>query len=566
MDNPANPDKAKTLKAAQMFFREGEWDKALTEYGRLLAIDRNDADSLAAVADTYAKKKSFQLAFEFYFKAVPQFLAQGRLDSAVQAYQKITKLDLSKLSSDVRMDMNIYKRYVEIDEAIRDKRYEFAIAPLSKLSKLRPQDPMIPALLKAISAQIDQVVPSVQRYQTLGDTFMRNDFSDKAWDMYRKAADMDPQILLTLPELAAAFVKQGHQNEAKKAYLYLAEQSLAQADLNKAVEYAKKAMELKSLEAGYILGLAHFQKRNWLEAKTEFEKLLRIKVNHLGALTHLARTFAFLSQPEKAKETFQKAFKIDENNPLVQEGWVEFCLQGPDKEAAIPQLAFLLEKVVTENNAPKMSEYSRIMIQIRPDLVSARIKLVQALQLLGDFQGAADACRSLALVYEQQGLLKESAEYLKKADQLDPQYQKTAKETTAASITPTTTEGSSIVLPTIPDIPLTPEPPPVTYVEEPVPTPSAPIEVSTPSNLDPQPIVPTPAPPPPTALPPEPIPIDGLSAQMATAQICINQGLFRAAIDIYQQILTANPDLPEARQKLAEVNALYLKKWMEKRK
>ncbi len=560
MDNPANLDKAKTLKAAQMFFREGEWDKALTEYGRLLAIDRNDPDSLAAVADTYAKKKSFQLAFEFYFKAVPQYLVQNRLDGAIQSYKKISKLDLSKLSSDVRMDMNIYIRYVEIDEAIRDKRYEFAIAPLSKLSKLRPQDPMIPALLKAIRLQIDQIAPSVQRYQTLGDTFMRNDFSDRAWDMYRKAADMDPQTLSTLPELATTFVKQNHPNEAKKAYLYLAEQSLAKADLGKAIEYSQKAIELKSLEAGYILGLAHFQKRNWLDAKTEFEKLLRIKVNHLGALTHLARTFVFLSQPEKAKETFQKAFKIDENNPMVQEAWVDFCLQGPDKEAAIPQLAFLLEKVVTEHNAQKILEYSKIMIQIRPDLVSARVKLIQALQALGDLQGAADACRSLALVYEQQGLLNESAEYLAKADQLDPDHQMATKPASPPPSPSVSEQPPPVTLPTIPDIPLIQESEPIVDEEEPAPEPS---ERPKPA---PQPVVAAQAPPPIVSLPPEPIPIDGLSAQMTTAQICVNQGLLRAAIDIYQQILTTNPDMPEARQKLAEVNALYLKKWMEKKK
>jgi hypothetical protein len=60
-----------------------------------------------------------------------------------------------------------------------------------------------------------------------------------------------------------------------------------------------------------------------------------------------------------------------------------------------------------------------------------------------------------------------------------------------------------------------------------------------------------------------PDPMAAYAAELDTAEICIKQGLLKAAIDIYHQLLDTDPSLIEIRQKLNEVNAIYLKKWME---
>ncbi len=77
MDNPTNPEKTKTIKLAQSYFREGQWDKSLDEYEKIMAVDKNDPDIIAAVGDVYSKKKSFQSAFDFYLKAASAFLTQA---------------------------------------------------------------------------------------------------------------------------------------------------------------------------------------------------------------------------------------------------------------------------------------------------------------------------------------------------------------------------------------------------------------------------------------------------------------------------------------------------------
>jgi tetratricopeptide (TPR) repeat protein len=573
MENSTNPDKAKIIKTAAMFYREGQWDNALAEHGKILALDKNDPDSLAAVGDIYSKKKSFQLAFEFYFKAAPAYLTQGQPDKAVLIYQKITRMDLSKLSADVRMNMSFYQSYVDIDDILKDKRYEIAIAPLGKLLKLRPQDPMGLALLKNLSDQVDKITPSIQRYQQLSETFTKNGLLDKAGDMLKKISDMDPQNMSARLDLVQMRLKQGSTGEAKKEYLQLAEEALAKDDLNGAYEFAQKAIELKSLEGGYLLGVIHFKKKKYSEAQTEFEKLLRIKVNHLGGLTHLAKTFAVLGQPEKAKETFQKALKVDENNIQVQEAWVEFCLQGKDQDLAIPHLTVLLDKAVEANHAERTIKFSKMLIELRPDLVSSRIKLIKGLQASGDLQSTADALRGLAMIYEHEGQLTDAAQCLEKANELVPSAGVSKKD--SADIQPTATmppaSPSSNVIELMVDIPHHSDPDDVFLFEgktEEDSIPSPPPPAPQPAKIDvmrfltEEDAVASSPPPPPS----QPSLSDDVEAKMTTANMCVQQGLLKAAIEIYQQILETKPGLVEVRKKLYEVNALYLKKWVDSKK
>ncbi len=97
MAKNTNFNKENVLKQAALYYREGQWDKALEEQGRILSMDRNDADALAAVGDIYTRKKSYQLAYEFFFKSIPYFLLQGRVNLATLAFKKIIRLDMEKL-------------------------------------------------------------------------------------------------------------------------------------------------------------------------------------------------------------------------------------------------------------------------------------------------------------------------------------------------------------------------------------------------------------------------------------------------------------------------------------
>jgi tetratricopeptide (TPR) repeat protein len=278
----------------------------------------------------------------------------------------------------------------------------------------------------------------------------------------------------------------------------------------------------------------------------EFEQLLRIKVNHLGALLHLAGSFDALGQSEKAKELFQKVLKLDRDNPRVQDAWIEFCVKKNDKETAVSSLNLLLDKTVTSVNAEQIVKFSKMMIQFDPDHVFARMKLIEALQTLGDFDGAADAYCALALLYEQKNIFDDAVKCLEKALLLSPAnaevLEKAATEMRQKALMAQTVSVSK-------EFGGKPE-----FLEE---KGQAEVVQTAPA----EPVVMLSEPEPPSYSNPDSA--NTFEARMSTANMCVQQGLLKAAIDIYQQLLAANPGLAEVRDKLKEVNDNYLKKWVD---
>lgn len=163
---------------------------------------------------------------------------------------------------------------------------------------------------------------------------------------------------------------------------------MGKQDFDGAFEYANKAIELKSVEAHYFVGIVLYKRQKWAEAKSEFENLLKFKVNHIGALVYLARVYVALDQFEKAVEFFQKALKIDKDNVLALEGWVEFCIKRKNQEEASKSLGQLIDRLLVLGDFPKALEYARTLTSLDPSSVAAMMTLAQVLQQSGDLIGA----------------------------------------------------------------------------------------------------------------------------------------------------------------------------------
>src|ERR1035438_7385923 len=126
MDTP-NTEKAKGLQQAKALFREGQWDKALVEYEKLQAMDKTDLEVIVILGDIHSKKRSYQSAFATYEKAVAEFSTLRQTDNAILIYKKIVKWDMAKLPVELRMNMNIFQSYLEIDEELKGGRTDVAI-------------------------------------------------------------------------------------------------------------------------------------------------------------------------------------------------------------------------------------------------------------------------------------------------------------------------------------------------------------------------------------------------------------------------------------------------------
>ena len=107
-------DEKKTIvKMAYIYSQEGRWDKAVTEYQKLLKLDPNDFNVHNMLGDVFVKKGEPQEAFANYLICADAYVKTGLTEKAAVVYRKIAKLDPAKLDEESQKKQTIYHKQVE---------------------------------------------------------------------------------------------------------------------------------------------------------------------------------------------------------------------------------------------------------------------------------------------------------------------------------------------------------------------------------------------------------------------------------------------------------------------
>ncbi|HUO57446.1 MAG TPA: tetratricopeptide repeat protein [bacterium] len=548
---PPSGDKKNIVKMAYIYFQEGRWDKAIEEYKKLLALDPEDINTHNMLGDVYVKKGSPREAYEEYIKVSADFSSRGQSDKAAIVNKKIAALDSATLPAEAQKKQSLIKQGLKAELAMESGNVDEAIAALSEVAKLDSENLAAYAKLGELFEKKGETAQAVQQYQMLGEVFLKNRLLKKAQEMFQRVVALDANNVDARGNLAQIFLKQGSESDAKKEFLVISELALNQGDIDKANIFATKAVELKSIEAHYILGMVLYKKQKLSEAKAEFESLLRFKVNHVGALTYLGKVYLELNQPDKASENIQKALKIEKDNLAALETWAILCVKKGSKEEAATVLHNLIDKSVAKKDWGQAAEYARELLSVDDNSIPANNKLAEILVQTGDKNAAADKYFKIALIHEKQNKKEPMMEFVRKTLELNPGHTEAQKRMMGE-----VTAGAVAAAPPTP----VPAPPP-----SPVPpkTPAAGV-----LDLE-QEIT---KPPFPTVKQPEPVPVEKtkpqaptvdpqeeLHAQVAIADDYVKQGLVQEAIEIYQQLMESYPNDGELKAKLNQAYTAYVK-------
>jgi tetratricopeptide (TPR) repeat protein len=529
MSTPANGDKKNIVKLAYLYFQEGRWDNAVEEYKKLLDIDPEDTNIHNMLGDVYVKKNDAMSAYGEYSKVVADLINRGQPDKAALINKKIARLDPDQLAPEAQQKQSLIQLHVKAEEALLENKVEEAVDFYSQILKLDSEDLTVAAKLAELEEKTGRIPDAVEQYNRIGESFLNSHLFKKAQEMFKKVVAMDPQNIVAHLHLAKIYIKQGSESDAKKEYLNIAEYALAKDELDNALEYARKAVELKSIEAHYVVGIVLFKRQKWAEAKIEFDDLLRFKLNHVGALVYLGKVYTAMDQLEKAVETLQKAMKIDKDNVAALEAWVEYCIKKKNKNEAIQTLTTLIDKAISANEMERAVELSRNMVLVDEDLLGSKLKLAEVLKKSGDVKGSANVYYQLALINDQKNKPQDAAKYIQKTLEIDPTHEKAlamapesgrsnaSAESTAHSIAKANQEKVASVS---------------SKIAETEQTKTRAVEVS---------------------------PQEALKAQLAVADQYVKQGLLDEAIDIYQQLSEVHPENLEIKSKLNSVYTAYAK-------
>ncbi|MEP6887619.1 MAG: tetratricopeptide repeat protein [Nitrospirales bacterium] len=193
-------DKGKVLQTANQLAAKGQFDKAITEWKKLLTESPNDGSVHNNIGDLHIKRNAITEAIEAYLLAGGAFHASGSALKAIAVYKKILKLDPSRY--------NVYQQ------------------------------------LGDLNAERGLVNNAVSDYLTLSKLYLKDGRTREALAIYRKIVDLDPTNLNARQRLAELCLQENFRDDAVKAYFHLGKECVAQDQIEQATKAYKTILKI----------------------------------------------------------------------------------------------------------------------------------------------------------------------------------------------------------------------------------------------------------------------------------------------------------------------------------
>ncbi|OGF51871.1 MAG: hypothetical protein A2044_01335 [Candidatus Firestonebacteria bacterium GWA2_43_8] len=273
----------------------------------------------------------------------------------------------------------------------------------------------------------------------LGNAYYESRLFKNALKYFQKVLEIDPAQIDARIKAAEIYVNEEMEREAKLEYLAIAEHYLSSNDLNKAEEFSKKAIDLKSIEAHYIMGLVHFKRGMFKEAAGSLETLVKIKVNHVGALLHLGYSQVGNGKFSDAAAAFERVLKTEPGSIDALKGLTDaFAKKGSSMEAAgyyVKAMDAMLKGKVYDDAV----KFGLDFVKGSPTNAEAHFKLAQIYEGKGTNKEAAVSYKTsgdLYLKQKMEGKAKEAFDKVAVLDKTAPAVLKPAPVTTPVPAAP----------------------------------------------------------------------------------------------------------------------------------
>ena len=169
----------------------------------------------------------------------------------------------------------------------------------------------------------------------LGLNYSRIKKFKEALEYYNRALSLQPESAGVLHSMAIAYDEIGEWNKSDKIYLQLIEKNNLDAqalnnfayslverekDLDKALQYAKKAIELEPDNPSYLdtIGWVYFKLNDLRKAKKFIEKSIMIQGDNSVVLEHLGDILMKSNDRANASVYYKKAYEYDKENSSLR--------------------------------------------------------------------------------------------------------------------------------------------------------------------------------------------------------------------------------------------------------
>ena len=453
-------------KAANLFQHEGFSLKALALYKKILNIKPSDVDSLLALGELNEEKGLTTDAIKYYLATADSLSKEGNKEKLLEIYEKILTLS----PSNIPLRTKVAEIYAKEGLATESSQQYFQLAKLfdEKDDTEKATDyykkalDIQPLLKEAIigmndlyerTGKLDQAIEQMNEACNLfpDDTEIHlrcaqfcitTNKLNEAQDHLLKVSETEPTNVKARKLLGDLFLQQGDKENAWKEYLPVLDEMILNEKFDDAIQLLDSFKDIDPIETGKRLVSLYRQLDEQSQVANE--------------LVALGDVFSAQDMRKEALDCYKEAFGI-----IPEDKTLKTKIDNIEKEITEAYLAAASEKTVDEaiveadiflryglhENAKNLLEPYK---NTDPENIDLHVRLKTLYTEFNDKEQAITECLILYDLYQKAGDSSQSEQILKEAQEINPEDQRLVdivpaavqKEQQQAPVTPP--EGPSI--------------------------------------------------------------------------------------------------------------------------
>lgn len=370
-------NKEKILKSAQKFVASGRLENAIKEYEKILEQEPNDTTTLNTIGDLNLSLNRVQTAVGYFKRAAQQYIDQGFYGRGLAVYRKIVRSD---------------PRNMENAEMLADLFFKEGI--LSDAKKL---------------------------YADIGRTFLQANNFTKAYQVFKKLADLtqdDPNIHLKLAELS---IKLSMMENARESYLNAAMICSRKGDFQQGSNAIRMALEIDPCNMGSlkILFKISLELREFQLLTEYLSQALKKSPGNRELQEMLGQSCMFQGDLKQAFQIFDELLRSDESKYFLMNDLAEFALRQGDADMAMEAISKISSILLNRRENQKLIDFFNSILVKNPNHVGTLLKLAEVYYKVSDNFKYVETLDKVVEASMRQKNYKESLNVLEKLLNMD---------------------------------------------------------------------------------------------------------------------------------------------------
>lgn len=372
-------------------------------------------------------------------RAAEKFLSQGKIPAAIKEYEKIVDEDpddfttlnmLGDLYARVGDKQEAAKCFALIAEHYREQGFNLkAIAMYKKIDRIQPGSPEMAAKMAPLYEAQGQTVEARASYLILAESYTRAGQSQKALEILRKIADLDPNNVEIRLKLAEGFLREGFKTDAAEAFKYSGAQLLARKKTERALEAYSKALGIIPEDREALSGMveAHRALGAADEAAEVLERALAARPDDVELLSMLASTYVEAEDAASAERITLELIRREATSYPRFVDVAQLYLKRSEVNRAVSIIAGITEQALVAGEDAQVAELLNEALARNPEHLEALRLLFRLHTWHQDEEGMRLTLERLAEVAHSAGLLDEERRALKHLARLAPDEERYAR-------------------------------------------------------------------------------------------------------------------------------------------